>query len=80
MKPYYQDEAVTIYHGDCRTIVPLIAGDHVMVSDPPTALNISRVISEFWRDLLSVTKIRAFGMKSSRCGGRDRPWFLGHGK
>lgn len=32
--PYYEDEAVTIYHGDCREILPMIAWDAV-VSDPP---------------------------------------------
>lgn len=35
MKPYYQDEAVTIWHGDCRDVVPTIGPvDHVM-TDPP---------------------------------------------
>jgi site-specific DNA-methyltransferase (adenine-specific) len=36
MKPYYADDAVTIYHGDSREIVPtLTAGiDHIL-ADPP---------------------------------------------
>jgi len=33
-KPYYQDNAITIYHGDCRNILPVIAAD-IAITDPP---------------------------------------------
>lgn len=35
MKPYYQDSSVTIYHGDCRDILPDLASVAVCVTDPP---------------------------------------------
>ena len=35
MKPYYQDGAVTIYHGDCREIVPTLGRFSCMMTDPP---------------------------------------------
>jgi site-specific DNA-methyltransferase (adenine-specific) len=34
MKPYYQDDLITIYHGDCRELLPELAFD-VVVTDPP---------------------------------------------
>lgn len=33
-KPYYDEDGITIYCGDCREITPWIDGD-VMVTDPP---------------------------------------------
>lgn len=34
MKPYFDDGTVTIYHGDCREILPTVSAD-VLVTDPP---------------------------------------------
>jgi site-specific DNA-methyltransferase (adenine-specific) len=34
-KPYYQDEAVTIYHGDCRELLPMMPKVDLVLTDPP---------------------------------------------
>jgi DNA modification methylase len=34
-KPYHEEPAVTIYHGDCREIVPLLGRFDLLLTDPP---------------------------------------------
>lgn len=35
MKPYYQDDYATIYHGDCREILPRLEPVDLVLTDPP---------------------------------------------
>jgi site-specific DNA-methyltransferase (adenine-specific) len=38
-QPYYQDPAVTIYHGDCRQLVPFLGKFDLLLTDPPYGIN-----------------------------------------
>ena len=35
MKPYYEHNGITIYHGDCREILPELLPVDLIVTDPP---------------------------------------------
>ncbi|WP_307816271.1 DNA-methyltransferase [Mycobacteroides abscessus] len=35
MKPYYQDDLVTLYHGDCRDVLPVLGEVDAVITDPP---------------------------------------------
>lgn len=34
-KPYYDEGGITIYHGDCREILPLLPKVDLVLTDPP---------------------------------------------
>ncbi len=38
MKPYYQDNLVTVYHGNCLEVLPQLSGITCVVTDPPYEL------------------------------------------
>lgn len=40
--PYYQDEFATLYHGDCRALLPLFGSFDLLCTDPPYGLRESR--------------------------------------
>lgn len=35
MKPYYEADGITIYHGDCREVLPTLAPVDLVLTDPP---------------------------------------------
>ena len=39
MKPYYEQDGITIYHGDCREVLPIVSAD-VLLSDPPYGIGL----------------------------------------
>jgi len=40
-KPYYQHEGITIYHGDCREILPTLEPVDLVLTDPPYGIQMS---------------------------------------
>jgi len=41
MTPYYQDDACTIYHGDCRDILPGLEPVDLVLTDPPYGIEMA---------------------------------------
>jgi len=41
MKPYFEDESVTIYHGDCRELLGEMPRVDLVLTDPPYGISIS---------------------------------------
>lgn len=35
MKPYYDRDGITIYHGDCREVMPMLQSVDLVLTDPP---------------------------------------------
>lgn len=42
MTPYYEHAGITIYHGDCREILPTLPKFDLVLTDPPYGINAAR--------------------------------------
>lgn len=45
MQPYYEQDGITIYHGDCRDMVPDLAG-YVLITDPPYGIGFNGKVTK----------------------------------
>lgn len=81
MTPYYDESGITIYHGDCREILPELAKAELMLTDPPYGIN-ATVTSEFGRGPNSHGGSRGRGKRNEKIVGDKRPFnpsfLLGH--
>src|SRR5690606_10116379 len=46
LKPYYDQDGITIYHGDARDILPRLSAD-VLVTDPPYGVNFTGKVTKW---------------------------------
>jgi DNA modification methylase len=66
VQPYYSDAAVTIYHGDCRDVLPQLPEVPLVLTDPPYAIGGARAE---WKVTASVgTGIHLAAQKVSKGG------------
>lgn len=47
--PYYQDSAVTIFHGDCREILPMLPKVDLVLTDPPYGMDYQSAWRTEWQ-------------------------------
>jgi site-specific DNA-methyltransferase (adenine-specific) len=68
VKPYYQDEYVTLYHGDCRELLPIIPANSIdiMFTDPPYGHNNNN------GDLIH-NREKALGLSKAATNAQARP-------
>lgn len=47
MKPYYDHGGITIFHGDCREVVPTLQGVDLVLTDPPYSIRHVEGLTDF---------------------------------
>lgn len=82
MQPYYQDEYITLFHGDCREILPTLPQAGAVVTDPPYLTKETRVpirgngVAERNNDTVAVGMPWGFSLEwVSWCGTPDH-WIV----
>ena len=86
MKPYYERGGITIYHGDCREVLPELEPVDVVLTDPPYGIGLNTDSSRFSGGTAESMAKRGNGIGSAAGApvvGDDKPFdptfLLGYG-
>lgn len=84
LKPYYQDSSVTIYHGDCREILPRLGNFDLILTDPPYGADFEYDKHddgfELWKNLVDYvipiarSKAKCVALCTSKIEGEAHIW------
>jgi len=75
IKPYYDHNGITIYHGDCREILPELPKVDLVLTDPPYGMNNNTDSSRFSGGTLEHIAKRGNGGKfSGKIKGDSEPF------
>jgi site-specific DNA-methyltransferase (adenine-specific) len=67
LTPYYEADGITIYHGDCREIMPEVAAADLVVTDPPYTFGLASTSGRLgWGDLMNAATFYADILRSVR--------------
>ena len=76
MKPYYQDDAVTLYHGDCLDVLPSVPVFDTVITDPPYASGARRDADKTARGAMTRMADDADWFSHDQMTGWGYSWFL----
>src|SRR5262245_58001118 len=74
MKPYYTDEWVTLYNGDCRDVMPHLGTVDLVLTDPPYPREFLPLYGALAKESRSVLKTG--GLLAAMCGPIYMPELL----
>lgn len=85
--PYYQDESVQLFHGDCREVLPGLPAANILVTDPPYASAAATATTGWakqkwggnWGDMSLVTLMAEATLDAARLTAEHEVyWFADH--
>lgn len=85
--PYYADDVVTLYHGDCRELLPFLPDASIIATDPPYASAAATVTTGrgkqkwggSWGDMSLVSLLATTTLDAARLAPEhEMYWFADH--
>jgi len=74
VKPFFDDGQITIYHGDCRDILPTLEPVDLVLTDPPYGIGKYTKGGKFTGGALGHRNKKAFAQRADPVIGDDHPF------